>query len=150
MKTRERFVKTLTGEPVDRVPFMKIFGQTNEIHPHWEDEYPGIGECLDELIGFEGAARGWDRTEVNMGPSNMGEPDVLQETDEIIVRRRGDGTVEQVHKGGDYNRHTIEWSIKTMRDWEVYKEKHLDPNDPSRFPDGWNAKVKEYKDRDYP
>ena len=26
MNTRERFVKTLRGEQVDRVPFMKVFG----------------------------------------------------------------------------------------------------------------------------
>ncbi len=56
----------------------------------------------------------------------------------------------QTYKGGDYSRHTIEWPIKTMHDWEAYKEKHLDPNDPSRFPDDWDACVKEYKNRDYP
>ena len=42
MNARERFVKTLTGEPVDRVPFMKIFGGPNATHPEWEREYPGL------------------------------------------------------------------------------------------------------------
>ena len=32
MNTRERFVGTLCGEPVDRVPFMKVFGGTNAVH----------------------------------------------------------------------------------------------------------------------
>ena len=36
MNTRERFVKTLSGEKVDRVPFIKVFGGTNAIHPEWE------------------------------------------------------------------------------------------------------------------
>ena len=150
MNTRERFVRTLTGEEVDRVPFMKVFGGTNAIHAEWEAEYPGIGSCIDELLRFEGTYRGWGETPVNMGPSNMGKSEVLRETEDIIETRKGDGTVEQVYKGGDYNRHTIEWPIKTMRDWRSYKEKHLDPYDPSRFPTDWDARVKAYNTRDYP
>ncbi len=98
MNTRERFVKTLRGESVDRVPFMKVFGGTNQILPRWKDEYPGIEDCIDELLGFEGAYRGWRGTGVNMNPAGMGPPEVLSETEDVIVSRRGDGTVEQIHK----------------------------------------------------
>jgi hypothetical protein len=150
LNTRERFVKTLTGEPVDRVPFIKVFGGTNAILHRWKEEYPGIETCIDALLGFEGTYRGWGTTHVNMDPSNMGTSVVLSETENVVVSRMGDGTVVQTHKGGDYNRHTIEWPIKTMHDWEAYKETHLDPNDPSRFPDDWDACVKEYNNRDYP
>ncbi len=73
MNTRKRFVKTLTGEKVDRVPFMKIFGGTNAIHPEWEKEYPCIGECIDELLKFDGTYRGWATTPVNMDPSRHDE-----------------------------------------------------------------------------
>ena len=150
MNTRERFVRTLRGKPVDRAPFIKVFGGTNAVLPHWKDEHPGIETCIDELLGFEGVYRGWGKTKVNMDPANIGASEVLSDTEEMIVRRRGDGTVEQVHKGGDYNRHTIEWPIKSMRDWEAYKEKHLDPDDPSRFPDDWDADVTKYGKRDFP
>ena len=150
MNTRERFVNVLTGREADRVPFMKVFGGTNAVHAHWEVEYPGIGECIDELLGFEGTYRGWGITRVNMDPSDLGPPEILGETDGIIVRRLGDGTVEQIHRGGDYRRHTVEWPVHTMRDWEAYRERHLDPDDPSRFPSDWDDRVKEYKDRDYP
>lgn len=129
---------------------MKVFGGTNAVHPHWEAEYPGIGRCIDELLGFEGVYRGWGITPVNVDLSNMDPPEILSETDEITVRRLGDGTVQQGYKGGDYNRHTIEWPIKTMRDWTAYRERHLDPDDPSRFPGDWGAHVKAYRDRDYP
>ena len=150
MNTRERFVRTLTGKEVDRVPFIKVFGGTNAVHAGWEEEYPGIGECIDELLEFEGTYRGWGVTDVNMDPANMGQPQVLEERGEIVVRRLGDGTVDQVYRSGDYNRHIIEWPVKTMRDWEAYREKHLDPDDPSRFPDDWAAQVQHYRDRDYP
>jgi len=42
MDTRERFVRTLTGKPADRVPFVKVFGGDNAIRPQWEHEYPGL------------------------------------------------------------------------------------------------------------
>ena len=150
MNTRERFVRVLTGQPVDRVPFIKVFGGTNAILPHWEDEHPGIGECIDELLGFEGVYRGWGITPVDMNPSGFGPTEILQETEEIQTQRTGDGTVVQVYKGGDYNRHTVEWPVKTRRDWDEYKEKYLDPDDPGRFPDQWQDLVAEYRNRDYP
>ena len=86
MNTRERFVKTLCGEKVDRVPFMKIFGCTNKVHPEWEKEYPGITNCIDEVLRFDGVSRGWDRTTVNMDPSNMGPTELLSENEDIMVK----------------------------------------------------------------
>ena len=150
MNTRERFVKTLTGEKVDRVPFIKVFGETNSIHKHWEGEYPGIGERIDKLLGFEGTYRGWGTTPVNMGASKLDEEITLKEDGEIMLRQGGDGTLWQIYKSGDYNRHSVRWPIKTKEDWNAYKKKHLDPDDPARFPDNWNDLVKKYKTRDYP
>jgi len=150
MTTRERFVRTLTGRPVDRVPFMKVFGGTNAIKPHWEEEYPGIGECIDELLGFEGVYRGWGRTLVNMDPSNLDPVEVYEDTAEKQVRRRGDGTVEVISKVGDYNRHDIHWPIKSLADWEEYRDRHMQVDDPARFPDDWAEMVEVYRTRDWP
>lgn len=150
MTTRERFVNTMTGRPADRVPFIKVFGGANAIKAHWEQEHPGIGECIDELLKFEGSGRGWGRTPVNMDPSQLDPVEVLQETEEVLVRRRGDGTVEQICKVGDYNRHDIDWPIKSLDDWDRYKKKHMQADDPTRFPDNWAELVEEYRDRDYP
>ncbi len=150
MNTRQRFVNTMTGRHVDRVPFIKVFGGANAIKPHWEQEHPGIGQSIDEILQFEGRHRGWDRTPVNMDHSQLDPAEILQEDDEIRVHRRGDGTVEQIYKTGDFNRHDIDWPIKSMDDWDRYKKKHMQADDPSRFPDNWPALVEEYRDRDYP
>lgn len=150
MNTRQRFVRTLTGEDVDRVPFIKVFGGDNSVHAHWETEHPGIGQTIDKLLGFEGRYRGWAQTPVNMRASNLGEPRVLEESGDIEVRRLGDGTVQQLYKTGDYKRHTIEWPVKTRRDWDTYRRKHLYPYDPSRFPPDWAERVQDYRNRDYP
>ncbi|NCO40953.1 MAG: hypothetical protein COZ06_03220 [Armatimonadetes bacterium CG_4_10_14_3_um_filter_66_18] len=150
MNTRERFVRTLTGKPVDRVPFMKVFGGANAVLGHWENEYPGIRECIDELLQFEGQHRGWQCTPVNMDPSQPVPVEVLEDTETRVVRRRGDGTVEMIQKTGDYNRHDLDWPIKSMADWDRYKREHMQADDPSRFPGNWAELVEEYRHRDYP
>ncbi|MEN6304268.1 MAG: uroporphyrinogen decarboxylase family protein [Armatimonadia bacterium] len=150
MTTRERFVRTLTGQPVDRVPFMKVFGGDNAILPQWEQEYPNLHEVIDDLLQFEGGYRGWRTTPVNMDPSQLDPVQVIEETSERLVQRRGDGTVEMIQKIGDYNRHDVDWPIKTMADWREYKAKHLQADDPSRFPANWPDLVREYQSRDYP
>ncbi len=150
MNTRERFVRTLTGDKVDRVPFIKVFGSTNEVHKEWEAEYPGIGKCIDKLLGFEGTYRGWATTPVNMSASRLDEEAILKEDNEITLLKGGDGTVWQIYKSGDYHRHAVSWPITTKENWNSYRKKHLDPDDPARFPANWNELVKEYKTRDYP
>ena len=148
--SRERFVNVLTGKPADRVPFMKVFGGTNAIKPHWEEEHPGIGQCIDELLQFEGTYRGWGITPVNMDMSQLLPVEMLEETETRRLQRRGDGTVEQIQKTGDYNRHDVDWPIKTMDDWRPYKARHMQADDPSRFPANWAEHVAEFRDRDYP
>jgi len=150
MTTRERFVNVLTGRPADRVPFMKCFGGDNAILPHWEEEHPGIGQTIDELLGFEGGYRGWRTTWVDMDPSQLPPVEVLEETGDKVVQRRGDGTVEMIVKTGDYHRHDVDWPIKSMADWREYKARHMQPDDPTRFPENWAEVVQEYNARDYP
>ena len=150
MNTRERFVRTLTGQDVDRVPFMKVFGGRNAIVPRWEAEFPGVGERIDEILGFEGAHRGWGRTDVNIFLSQRGTPEILEETDEHYVRRYADGWTEIITKGRDYHHQTIGWPVESRDDWPRIKERHLQADDPERFPEDWDAKVRSYQARDYP
>lgn len=150
MNTRERFVGALTGQPVDRVPFMKVFGGDNAMLPQWEQEYPGLRECIDELLQFEGGYRGWRTTPVNMDPSQPDPVQTLEETEDHLVQRGGDGTVSMIQKTGDYNVHQIDWPIKSMADWREYQAKHVQADDPSRFPANWAELVVEYNNRDYP
>ena len=151
MNTRERFVRTLTGQEVDRVPFMKIFGGTNDTMPSWELEYPGISQCIDKVIGFEGEYRGWQITPVNTYLSQVGAPEILEDNEARKVERQGDGTVIIYSKGDKHGfSHTAEWPVKNIKDWCRIKEKHLQADDPSRFPKDWHNYVKSYRRRDYP
>lgn len=150
MTTRERFVNVLTGKPADRVPFMKVFGGDNAILPHWEQEHPGIGQEIDQLLQFEGGYRGWRITLVNMDPSQPLPVEVLEETQDKIIQRGGDGTVTMIYKTGDYHAHQVDWPIKSLQDWREYKARHMQVDDPSRWPANWSELVHEYNARDYP
>lgn len=150
MTTRERFIRTLTGQPVDRVPFIKVFGGTNAILPQWELEHPGLSTTIDEILQFEGAYRGWDITPVNFWLSQCDPYQVLEETEAHTIYRAGDGSVLLVQKGGDYHRQTLEWAVNARADWERIKAHHLQADDPSRIPANWAELVETYRTRDYP
>jgi uroporphyrinogen decarboxylase len=129
---------------------MKVFGGDNAILPQWEQEHPGIGQCIDERLQFEGGYRGWRCTPVNMDPSQPDPEVVLEDSETKLIRRRGDGTVDVVHKVGDYHQHDLDWPIKSLADWREYKARHMQADDPSRFPANWAELVAEYRGRDYP
>ena len=150
LTTRERFVRTLTGQDTDRVPFMKCFGVDNAVLPEWEQEYPGLHSYIDELLGFEGGYRGWRITPVDFWLCGDIETTVLSENDEYVVVRYNYGKVEQRKKHGDYHAHTLEYPVKTREDWARIKEEYLNPADPRRIPRDWDNYVELYQKREFP
>ncbi|MCK5801518.1 MAG: hypothetical protein KAI66_01740 [Lentisphaeria bacterium] len=150
MNTRERFVRTLTGQSVSRVPFMKVFGGTNSVLPSWEAANPGLGEKIDQVCQFEGTHRGWDTTPVNMDVSCMHGWEIIAEDETTRTLRRADGMVKLYLKGNDFHHQTIEFPVKCRADWERIKTQFLDPDDPTRFPDNWAEHVTRYRNRDWP
>ena len=150
MNHRERFVRTLTGQAVDRVPFIKVFGGTNAMLPQWEAEQPGLTGNIDRVLRFEGTYRGWATTPVNFWFTQVGPPETLVEDAQHRVQRTGEGTVTLIRKGGDYHRQIVEWPVKTPADWARLKARHLPADDPTRFPPDWAAHVRAYAVRDYP
>lgn len=150
MNDRQRFVATLTGKTVDRVPFIKVFGGKNHIVPRWEKEQPGIGKNIDAILQFEGELRGWQRTPVNMSVSQLGPEETLEEDDKKRIVKRGDGLVELWNKNDDYRHQTLEWPIKNRKDWERIRKKHMRADDPDRFPHDWTKCIETYRERTYP
>lgn len=150
MNCRERFVGTLTGRKVDRVPFIKVFGGTNAVLPSWEAAHPGLSQNIDQILQFEGVYRGWGTTPVNVWQTRRGEPKTVEEDSSRIVRRFEDGTVDIIRKGGDYHHQTVEWPVKSLEDWKRVKARYLQADDPERFPADWPDLVKAYRTRDYP
>jgi len=150
MNTRERFVRVLTGQEVDRVPFIKVFGGSNAIVPQWEREWPGLAGEIDRLLHFEGEYRGWQQPGVNMGLAGLEPTRIIEDTPTRRIERRGDGAVLLHQKDADYHGQTLEWPVKGREDWERIKERYLRADDPARFPPDWEARVECFRRRDYP
>ncbi|MCY2931978.1 MAG: hypothetical protein NTV86_21280 [Planctomycetota bacterium] len=150
MNTRERFVRTLLGRDVDRVPFIKVFGVDNMIVPAWEAQRPGIGKEIDALLGFEGTYRGWAQPDVNVWLSSLPPSRRIEDDERHTIWRHGDGSVTIEQKGADYHGRVLEWAVKDRHDWDRLRSRHLDPADPTRLPADWPDRVARYAARDYP
>ena len=148
--TRERFVRVLTGQPTDRVPFIKVFGGTNAHLPQWEQECPGLAQTIDEILQFEGEYRGWQIAPVNMGLSRVPPPVVLEENLEQKTVRYGDGTIKILQKDGDFHAQTITWPVTERKDWERIRQEYLQADDPTRFPADWPAVAARFHNREFP
>lgn len=149
MNSRDRFVNVLTGKGADRVPFFKMFGGVNKCHAAWEAESPGISKNIDKVLQFEGYGRGWAEAPVNMRLSRLPPPSILSDEETKYTRRNGDGSVEVIGKGNDKFEHTLEYPVKSRKDWEKIKNEFMAADDPGRFPENWEALVKEYGEREY-
>jgi len=149
MTHRERFVRVLTGQPVERVPFIKVFGGDNAVVAGWEQDRPGISKCIDEVLQFEGGFRGWQTTRVNVDLTLTAPAEIIEEDDEKVIRRTQDGTVRLARKGGDYHGRILEWAVKDRADWERVRDRHLQADDPARFPEDWAEYVALCRERDF-
>ena len=149
MNSRERFVGALTGAPVDRVPFMPIFGSGDSVVPAWEIEEPGLSGRIYAMLKFEGVYRGWQDAWVNMFLCGEPEPVVLEDNDQRTIVKTGCGSVVLRRKTGDFHSATLEFAVKNRKDWENIRDRFLDPNDERRFPKNWDERCKGYNERDY-
>ena len=156
MTSRERYLRTMNFEDVDRYPYFElgIWGQTYE---RWIRE--GLRD--EELTGdwFRGKPKfaKLDKREfisLNLGPI-PGFHKVLQENERYVVfvdgwgrKRRAlkEGTVRGTRLSMDTY---LDFFVKRREDFLEFK-KHFDPKDPLRYPRNWEKLKEEWRERDYP
>ena len=148
---RERFRRVMHYQTVDRVPHFE-FGYWRETYGVWHTQ--GLPVEIDD----EPAANdyfGFDR--FGCCPVNDWnwltppfERRVLEEDDRHQIIIDADGVKAMVNKDGSSSiPHILEYPLKTRADWARFKER-LDPDDPRRFPAGWEELLRKYTYRDYP
>jgi len=149
MTLRERWNRAMHFQPVDRLPNME-FGYWAETLPAWREQ--GLPDSIDSeakayaYFGIED----WRTAPVNPMLFPRFPEEVVEETDEYIVHRDAEGALRQEAKGTIKTiPHYLEYAVKTRSDWERVRAR-LDPRTPGRYPEDWEARVAEYKDRDYP
>lgn len=133
MTLRERFNRTLHYKEPDKLPFFE-FGYWAETLPQWHTE--GLPKEIDNeakayaYFGIEDMCHvpfWW-----GLHPVPPGE--TIEETDEYIIRRAGDGVVSQERKEGHRSiPHFIDFPIKKREDWKWFKERLSNTDEPARY-----------------
>jgi uroporphyrinogen decarboxylase len=149
MTDRERFVKQLHHEPVDRC-FNMEFGYWKECFDAWplfKDNGITNNPQADEFFSF-------DRVAVVGGKVWMNPPfpyEVLEETADKQIIRNQEGLLAEVPRDGHATiPHFLESSIKTPDDWQKVKAERFRRDDPERKVDvDWLA-TQHPPERDYP
>lgn len=156
MTNRERFLKGLNFESVDRLPNYELgcWGQTIE---RWYSE--GLPRDSIYWNWFEGEPyfgierRGFAHLDFLMVPPF--EYEVIEETDRYITARHPDGIITKALKEGTVGgtRMSMDQYISfPVEDKKTFKEikNRYNPNSPIRYPLWWDQWIKIWKNRDYP
>ncbi len=135
MTFRERFLNTYHYQPADRIPDME-FGYWAENYAVWQKQ--GMPDWVtDEAAAYRyfnvDQADSWGLP-YDRGMVPAFEEEVLEETDEHRIERRGNGIVAEVPLDGHSTiPRFIEFPVKSRDDFERIKERY-DPADPRRYP----------------
>jgi len=162
---RERFWRTMRFQPVDRLPWWADWLGPWE---RWRREGlplpPDVNTRVDfkawsvEYFHFDGmysAFWGIPRVPVNVGICPGFAREVLEEGNTYRVIQQGNGVVVRqfADPGGSlvstqFLRHPIE----TRADWERFRDEHLDPDAPGRYPEPahWDDMVRAWRELDVP
>ena len=159
MTHRECLRKVLAGEVTDWVPNYELgcWGQTVE---RWLNEgMPADQSRVGEMDMFEGESlfhldrRAFARLNIGMIPE-FGYT-VLEEDEEYLIARHGNGVVTKALKAGTVRgtrRSMDAYLAHPVTDRASWKDirKRYEPSAPVRYPFWWDEQVRLWKQRDYP
>lgn len=137
LTNRERFVRLFQGEPVDRAPFLDIFGFWPSSLERWKTE--GLApdatpDTVRQIIGFDGG-RGYPLPVKGFIWPEFERRVIREEGERIWVRNRW-GALEQNLRGSEVMPITLDGPVTDRASWEAVKER-LRPDTPGRLPENW-------------
>jgi len=128
----------------DRMPVIHWCGWP-ETRQRWISE--GLPESVSEHAFFD-AVPMWAGIGVDLSLFPVFETEVLEETEDYTLFRGGDGVVCKDWKHKSCIPHYIDFTLKTARDWPLFKER-LQP-DERRIPKDIDLSLKNAKDSGLP
>ena len=146
MNDRQRFNAVMHFGRADR-PFLTDFSYTADTLDNWHAQGLSPGTDMDRYFGLDGF---WTAAGVSCDLCPGFEPAILQESENRVVERQSDGVTVLRQKRGRTIPHEIDHLLKTRDDWRTHYLPRLDPTTPARYPRDWDARVAEWRDRDYP
>lgn len=138
MTNRERFLKLMRGEAVDRAPFFPCFGPWPATLERWRREGLAANADYAEVVGFDGDLRHCAPINGFLCPPM--EQRVLEEGDETCIIVDSFGVTQRVRKDGGSMPEFLSFLVSDREGWEQVRAR-LDPNAPGRLPPpaAWRA-----------
>ena len=148
MNDRQRFIACILGEVVDRPPYYLLWGPWGTTWQRWERE--GKPKSVTDHKSFMDPDQMALEVPVNIGPCPKIERQVLSEDADYVTFIDSWGIQRRDYKHGESMSEFIEHPVKNRRDWEEFKEKYLNPDDPRRLNGPWREHAREWMDKGYP
>lgn len=148
MNDRERFLATVLGEPTDRAPFWLFWSPWGVTWERWERE--GKPPEVKDHRSIFNPDQPPISVPINTGPCPRIEPTVVWEDENYRIFYDGWGIQRRDYKRGESMSEFIQFPVRTRRDWDEYKEKYLDPDDPRRLEGSWREQGREWMARGWP
>lgn len=136
LTSRDRFVRTLLGQDVDRPPHWVFWGPWATAWARWKRE--GMThKDFSELHQAFGCDRLPHRVAVNCGPCPAIPRKTIEETDEYVIFTDSWGIRRKNLKANESMSQFLEFPVKNWDDWRAFKKLHLDPHHPQRLAGNW-------------
>jgi uroporphyrinogen-III decarboxylase len=130
MTNRERFLRLMRYEPVDRLPVMALEPFEKPAVDRWHREGLPPEQTPVEFLGMAKLVYAGG---VGLHPIPAFEEEILAEDSEYVVTRTAMGTTVRSYKAAPTTFYGhIDHPVKTRADWELYKAR-LDPDAPQRL-----------------
>ncbi|MDD4774608.1 MAG: hypothetical protein PHZ09_13560, partial [Eubacteriales bacterium] len=161
MTQRERYHKFFNGQNSADMP---LWGDWVAPYDNWikqglpyDGSRPKDRNYMLDHFGFEGIYSiywGTGRLPVNIGLMPHFEYEILDRTAQYIVYRNGDGLVVKEMRDKQSSLVTqqyIDHALHGSIDWQDFRDNHLDPHHPARYPDAarWAEIAEGCRDRDW-
>jgi uroporphyrinogen decarboxylase len=148
MNDRERFTACILGEPADRAPFWLSWGPWDTTWEKWKTQ--GKPPTVNDHRTIFGPDQTPLEVPVNLGPCPKIERTVLHEDENFVTFTDTWGIVRRDYKRGQSMPEFVEFPVKDRRDWEAFKERYLNPDDPARLSGSWREQAREWMEKGYP
>lgn len=139
MTPGERFIRCLTGQPVDRIPFGVGLGWVpwgGETMKRWRIESGRPALDLGREFGFDASCA---YPVINPGIFPAFDRVQIRDEGDLVVFRDEKGITMRGRKDGGSMPEFLEYPVKTREDWERLKAERLNPDTPGRISENWPA-----------
>ncbi len=131
---RERFLRCVLGQDVDRPPYWLFWGPWGTTFRRWEVDGKPPSANHRNLWQVESPPA---VVPIHYGPFPLLPHTVIEENEQYVTWIDNWGITRRDYKLGESMPAFLEFPVKNRDDWEKFKKERLDPDNPDRLSGNW-------------